>query len=154
MDFNGASGEAADVTDIFESGREDYYRERAGQLIFTEVEEVDAFGANLDSEDFAGERTWFRRRAGRLREWGCSPRPGDLASRATGLAARCRPVQWRAESNALPGFARLDGRMLPSLRELLPLVHWRIGTCPDFMDARGQGGVWREINAGRVPEWD
>lgn len=59
MNFDGASGEAADITDIFQAGREDYHREGTGHLVLTEVEEVDAFRTNLDSEDFSGDALGF-----------------------------------------------------------------------------------------------
>src|SRR5579863_2404593 len=58
-DFDGASGEAADVADIFEVGRENDYREGAGALGFTEVEVVDAFDSGFDAQDFAGDAASF-----------------------------------------------------------------------------------------------
>jgi hypothetical protein len=59
VDFDGASGKAANITDIFESGREGDHREGAGQLIFAEVEEVNAFGADLYLKNFAGNAFGF-----------------------------------------------------------------------------------------------
>ena len=47
------------VADIFQSGREDHYRKGAGDLIFTEVKEVDASCANFYSEYFAGDAFGF-----------------------------------------------------------------------------------------------
>jgi len=46
VDFDGAAGEAEDVANIFQSGREDHDRKGAGQLILAEVEEVDSFFSN------------------------------------------------------------------------------------------------------------
>jgi hypothetical protein len=52
MDFDGPAGQAADVADIFQSGREDYYSEGARHLICAEVEEVNSFISNSYFEDF------------------------------------------------------------------------------------------------------
>jgi hypothetical protein len=53
VNFDGATLKAPDVADIFQSGREDHDRERAGYLIFAEVEETDAFIPDSYFEDFA-----------------------------------------------------------------------------------------------------
>ena len=58
-DFDGAAGETADVSYILQIVGEDDYREGAGHLVFAEVEEVDAFGADFDAEDFAGHALGF-----------------------------------------------------------------------------------------------
>jgi hypothetical protein len=58
-DFNGAAGETANVTDIFQVGRKDYDGEGAGHLIFAEVEEVNAPCPDFYAQDFAGHALGF-----------------------------------------------------------------------------------------------
>ncbi len=59
VDFDGAAGQAANVADIFQSGREHYYAERASRLFLAEVEEVNSLRAHLNFEDFAGNTFRF-----------------------------------------------------------------------------------------------
>ena len=47
------SGEAADVPDILQIVGEDDNGERAGHVVFAEIEKVDAFGADLHPHDFS-----------------------------------------------------------------------------------------------------
>jgi hypothetical protein len=59
VNFDGTAGEAADVADILQAGREDHYRERAGHLVFAEVEEMDALRTYFYFEDFSGDAFGF-----------------------------------------------------------------------------------------------
>ena len=52
-------GEAADVADIFQVGREDDYAEGAGHLVLAEVDVVDAFASSFYAEDFSGDAFVF-----------------------------------------------------------------------------------------------
>ena len=59
VNFDGAPSQAADVADIFQSGREDYDREGAGHLILAEVEEMNALNPDSYFEDFARDALGF-----------------------------------------------------------------------------------------------
>ena len=59
MNLNHAAFQPADVANIFQSGGEDYDRERASHLIFAEVEEVGSFCADLDPEDLSRDASGF-----------------------------------------------------------------------------------------------
>src|SRR5579864_4986613 len=59
VNFDGATLQAPDVADIFQSGREDHHGEGAGHLVFAEVEEMDALISNSYFEDFAGNARGF-----------------------------------------------------------------------------------------------
>jgi hypothetical protein len=59
MDFDGAAGQAADVSHIFQSGREDHDGKRTGHLIFAEVKEVNALRANLNSKHLSCDAIGF-----------------------------------------------------------------------------------------------
>lgn len=58
------------------------------------------------------------------------------------------------EWGTLPGVARLDGLMPPSLHGFLAHLERLIGTHFDSMDGKNRNVTRLEINAGRVPEWD
>lgn len=58
-DFDGASGETADIADIFQVMRKNYDRERTAHDIFTEVQEVNAFVSNVDADDLPGDAFRF-----------------------------------------------------------------------------------------------
>jgi hypothetical protein len=51
-DFDGASGEAANVAHIFQVVGEYDDREGTGHLVFTEIEEVHTFGSDFNAKDF------------------------------------------------------------------------------------------------------
>src|SRR5579862_200450 len=51
--FNDASGEAADVANVFQVGAENDHVERAAHLIFAEVNVVDSSGARLHPQNFS-----------------------------------------------------------------------------------------------------
>ena len=53
VDFDGAAGEAADVADVFQVVRKDDDCEGTRHLVFTEIEEVDTFGADFYADDFS-----------------------------------------------------------------------------------------------------
>jgi hypothetical protein len=59
VDFNGTPGQPADVANIFQSGLEDHYCERAGQLIFAEVEKMNSFIPNSYFQDLARDASGF-----------------------------------------------------------------------------------------------
>ena len=51
--------QATHIANIFQAVREHHHGERAGHLIFTKVEEVDAFASHRDAMDFAGHAPGF-----------------------------------------------------------------------------------------------
>ena len=59
QDFDGASGEAANVANIFQFVGENHHREGAGHFIFTKIEEVDALEADSDSQNFSSDAFGF-----------------------------------------------------------------------------------------------
>ena len=52
LDLDGATGQTAHVSDVFQVMREDHHRERAGHLVFAEVEEGDPTGPDLHADYF------------------------------------------------------------------------------------------------------
>ena len=50
--LDGASGESANVAHVFQVVGEHHDHEGASHLFFTEVEKVDAFGADFDADNF------------------------------------------------------------------------------------------------------
>ena len=148
MNFDGAAGQAANVADIFQAGREDDDRERAGHLIFAEVEEVNAFRADFHSEDFSRDAFGF---ADVLAGFVDGDAVGGVEERDGEQEDRQREA--RADilakvAGRSPGVARLDGRRRPSPHEL--------GELHDYDSRRDSGEVWdsAEIILRRVPEWD
>lgn len=59
VNFDGLADEASNVADIFEVGRKDDNRKRAGGVIFAKIKEVNAAGANFDANNFAGDALYF-----------------------------------------------------------------------------------------------
>jgi hypothetical protein len=52
MNFDDAAGEPADVAHVFQVGAENNDREGTAHLIFAEVDEVNASGSCLHTQDF------------------------------------------------------------------------------------------------------
>ena len=50
-DFDGASRETADITDIFQVMGENYHHEGAGHGVFTEIQEVNTFVPDVDADN-------------------------------------------------------------------------------------------------------
>ena len=72
MNFDGGAGQAANVADIFQSGREDWEdhdREGAGHLIFAEVEEVNSFRSRSYLEDSSRHTSGFANLLCRIANW-------------------------------------------------------------------------------------
>jgi hypothetical protein len=59
VDFDGASRQAANVADIFQSGLEHHHPERAGHLILAEVEKMNSFIPNSYFQDLARNASGF-----------------------------------------------------------------------------------------------
>ena len=74
VDFNGAAGQAADVTDIFQIVRENYGREGAGNGVFAQIQEMDPFVANFHADDLAYHTFYFADVLAGPHGWGCSRR--------------------------------------------------------------------------------
>src|SRR5579862_7814782 len=55
VNFDGLAGEAADIADVFQIGSKHDDGERAGHLIFTEVDEVNALRSDFHAYHFAGD---------------------------------------------------------------------------------------------------
>ena len=53
-DCDGAPGETADIADIFQVVGENHDRERTGHGIFTEVQEMNAFVSDVDTDNLPG----------------------------------------------------------------------------------------------------
>ena len=59
VDFDGAAGEAPNVADILQVAGKDDHCERACDLVFAEIEEMDATLADLYAQDLTGHALCF-----------------------------------------------------------------------------------------------
>ena len=58
-DFDGASRETADITDVFQVMGENYHHEGAGHGVFTEIQEVNTFVSDVDADNLPSDAFRF-----------------------------------------------------------------------------------------------